>query len=40
MISLMELARKVQSIKPHLAQERIKRETKRLKDEGLLVATT
>ena len=40
MISLMELARKVQSIKPHLAQERIERETTRLKDEGLLVATT
>jgi uncharacterized protein len=38
MISLSDLARKVHNIKPHLAQERIEREARRLTDEGLLLA--
>jgi len=37
-IQIAELVRKVRGIKPHIGQERIERETRRLNDEGLLVS--
>lgn len=37
-ISIVDLARKVRDIKPHLVTDAIEREAQNLKDEGLLIA--